>query len=231
MNILDEAVYQMMLTESHRFWGHYLFQFERKINNKIPTLCTYPNKNNGFTIEANEECLKKENIWCRFGMIEHELLHITKQHFERFADDFKHNPQIANIGSDCAINQLIQPKNRPDWIVMPQSLRNEGIPFVENNREGEYYIDLLKKHGKKMKKEGCGYKGEKLTDLQKTILDKMVEKAYTETGHTPGGMEEDIKRVMRKNQLNWKQLLSIAVNFGVRADKERSYRRPSKRTL
>ena len=178
-NEFQKAIFYF--TQKNFFIGNLLQEFNFKADESISSASLrYHKKRQSFEVLVNPYFFTKylENLEQRIGVLHHEILHFTNQHFARFSElssDDKEDHKRANCGADLAINQYIT--GLPDWCLHVRHFEDDkGIPFPVF-QTAEIYYDLLKDNPGAMKK------------AKQKCKDEMKEKARS---NQPGSEGSDI---------------------------------------
>jgi predicted metal-dependent peptidase len=138
---IDEIVKSVYL--DYTFFGVVMGRIKRVFTDDVnmPTACVTMQKQ----MIVNR---KAWDSWNREGkkfVICHEIMHLANLHLVRFFDDFKSgNGKIANLATDCAINQLI-PYTPPFQVITLDYIKEMvGDSTIRPKESAEYYYAILK---------------------------------------------------------------------------------------
>ena len=136
---IDEVIKSLYLEAP--FFGVVLNGITRKFSDQIPTAC----------VTMNKELLVNHDFWKTLdkdqqkAVLKHEILHLAFLHFSRFYLQFKEGQseaKIANIATDCAINQHLE--NLPGECITLDFVRKMcENPDLEAMQSAEYYYKAL----------------------------------------------------------------------------------------
>ena len=222
------------------FYGYFLQKLYIHIDNTQPTLYVY-SKDSRLSMGYNDKFFNSLTYKERMAVIEHEILHIANNHTNRFCAERERNKEKDNaylIGTDCAINQLVDdmPKGSVDLKGVNKILQNNNITTqdIEPNKEAEYYVELLKKV-KGKNKGGCNHfdrSGEEkgLDELSRNEIEEILKECGREAGHIPRGIDKVLEELTRITKLNWKQLLRMSCSRSIKAETRRSWKRLNRRS-
>lgn len=145
---LEKAMKQLRLDEIVKslyvefpFYGMVLYRINKKFSEEVPTAAVSFRKE----LKVNRKFMASLPKDQQMGILEHEVLHLALLHLKRFYIQFKdrslHN--IANIATDCAINQLVH-YPLPKYAVSVDTIKKlTGNNDVKEKETAEYYYNLL----------------------------------------------------------------------------------------
>lgn len=243
-------------SSNYLFYAHMVGQCSIKIREDLPAPAGVSFVNDHYELYINPERFDKEPLEERLGTIKHEMLHILGGHLTvRFTEVLKKNVMKWNYGTDCAINQQIEPSHVGKNWVTPETLSKfYGFEFPKNLSSEEYYNLLPGDENDENNENGDGESGNGQQgngqpgsgkpeladshetwkestgdkDLQKDITKKMIEKAQEETIKGRGNLPTETSK--------WLELFSAKSQIdwrkvlrGITGNKKTSSRRTMKR--
>lgn len=163
-----------------------------------------------YRLHVNPELFDKFPIQERLFVIQHEMHHILNGHVHRLED---RDHRAFNYATDCAINQLGNPKHMPNGLIIPATLPSKHK--VPDKLSAEQYYELLDRDQLPPEDPNFGHDkwGDSQGDeeLQADITKGMIEKAIAQTQKSRGDVPGDISRYLdlhsRKAELDWRKLL------------------------
>ena len=148
--IIGDIIFSMRMERDYNFLAVLMDNIDIYPNNKLPSLAACSFRRNCFNIEYNPFIIFTYDKYTIRGAIKHELYHILNRHLQRGVQyeksgDYSHD--IVNIGMDVSINQYINELEFNNEFITLESFRNylsDKTIDVEEEREFEYYVELLK---------------------------------------------------------------------------------------
>lgn len=120
---LDEAFAYMFSNpkfKDYLFYAHILGQCTTRITDTLPAPAGVAFVRDHFELFVNPDMMKEFPINERIGILKHEALHIIQGHLGKRFEGSNH--RVMNLGTDCAINQMINRSDLPDGVIYPDSL-------------------------------------------------------------------------------------------------------------
>lgn len=204
-------------------------------------------QNGRINLLTNCELYEKFSLDQMCRILEHEMMHIIMEHGSRCPHG---GHMLWNMASDLAINGIIPGM---DLGLIPGKDAFKDLPV---GKTAEFYYGVLKDKqdkgkltvdpdgtvkvdGKKIEKPNCpstekdDKKSSDSEKLAKEVIKQAVEEAMAETarvaGGPPEGLESIIKELLKKSEVNWKQILRQYVGNAVKAGSKATWKRPSRR--
>ena len=231
--------------QSKPFYAHFIQNCEREFSDQTPTLGVYITDKVHLVI--NEKWFLEQSPLERIALLEHEILHLVMTHLTRFKP--KHH-EIWNIGCDMAINQYIP--NLPKCGVTHTAFKLPG------EKEAEFYYKELIKKAKKVKvmmpgsgggegkeEESMQVPGAKEIDdhkiwdksnankdLSKAVVKSSIQnsiKSIKDIGNLPGGIQQELNKLLKENLVNWKRELNRFINRATIVKMSLTRKRPNRR--
>jgi len=203
-------------------------------------------QNGRINLYTDCERIEKYTLEQCVRIFEHECMHVILEHGSRCPEG---GHQLWNLASDLAVNSLIP---GIDIGILPGKAPFEKLPL---GKSAEYYYGVLKSKeekgeltfdkdghikikGKAVEGTHCPStkKGSGTSDsekLAKEVLKQAVAAAADESsragGGAPGGLESIIANLLKKNAINWKQVLKQYVGNAVKCGSKSTWKRTSRR--
>lgn len=140
----DDTVYFLL---KQPYFAHIVVETKKVIDTRVPWAAV--NIIRGIShLYINPETYPTLPKAERVGILMHEMFHLT---FGHLFDMEGKNLKMYNIATDCSINQLVPRTSEislPDWVIMPDTLRKQGIECADKLTSDEYY-SLLKQNQEK----------------------------------------------------------------------------------
>ena len=142
--IVDETFQNGMINRDYSreylFYFHIISQCQIVLNTPEVDTAGISFKDLKYQLHINEKWFGDLDIPQRLAVLKHEAFHIIYSHIGRSSElDHKR----FNIASDCAINQQINRDHLPDKPVLPDSMAKELGIDVPENKDSEFYYELL----------------------------------------------------------------------------------------
>jgi len=224
--IINDIIFSMRKTKEYNFFAVFLEKIDicMDYESEFEAYCNFTGSH--FLIAFNPKLIFRKNKFIIRSLIIHELYHIILNHLVRRNKYLNKIDNLTiNIGMDVAINQHIpELENNPEYYNIPIIKREFNLFNVLENKNCEYYIELInqqnKKNGFKQEKKEVKFNHEKWTDkisksfidkksdLIETLLNNMIKDAYSKTrGELPGGLKEIIEMTLEEPIIRWQDVL------------------------
>lgn len=208
-NMFSSPQYQ----QNYVFYGHMIGQCSIVIEEmEAPAAVSFHLDH--YRLHINPLLFDKFPIEEQLFVLQHEMHHILNGHTVRRED---RDHKAFNYATDCAINQLGNPKHMPQGCVVPANFPSKHK--VPDKASSEQYYELIDKdqippeepqylsgggHDKWDESQGD-------EELQADITKNMIEKAINQTqksrGDLPGEISHYLDLFSRKKELDWKKVL------------------------
>ena len=163
-NIIEKIIIKYLIsytTPGKVFYASLLTAMKKQECNQTPTMGVTIDDGQLFLLYNQkwvDTMIEKEGIEGLKGVIEHELLHIVYDHLTK-VKMFNRVPEIYNMASDMAINQLIDKQIMPKAVWIPDkdgnpvkgSLLYPHLYKLPEKKDSEYYYNELMKNTQKIK--------------------------------------------------------------------------------
>jgi predicted metal-dependent peptidase len=220
------------------FFGMLLLGINKYSNDDIPTACVSLDGINP-SLHVNFEFFNKlKNDDERKAVLKHECLHIGYMHLIMYSE-FK-NKEIFNIAADIEVNQYIE--NLPEEFIFIEDIEKKLNINLKRKAGTKYYYEKLLKFADKIKNIQIDHplwkKYEKLTDSNKSLIQRQIEKQLREayensksTGNIPGELKNYLNELLNPPPptVNWRQVLKRFTNGSYEVYTKKSRRKESKR--
>ena len=235
---IETAIIYLLRNQSKVFYASLIMQMIRIEEKAVGTMGVGIERGRIY-LYYNPEFVAQLKLPEIVAVMEHEVLHLVMEH--PFRKKHRYHP-LWNLACDIAINQFIEqglPKGvatyqdfnmKPDQaaeIYYNELMKN--VKTIEMNIAAGKAGTSIDNHGKWMDSD----KSDMDEDLQKEIVKQAIAEAYEQAqksrGTMPGGLEQFIKRWLRKPEIPWKQLLRRYIGRSVKADSVHSWKRPNRR--
>lgn len=236
MNIGD-IIYNFIVTDGTLF-ASMISQMQKIEDPKVPTIGSVI-KNGRIMLYYNPEYLNGLSISEAKAVMEHECMHIVMEHHFR-AKSF--NPQLWNVATDVAINQMIN--GLPSEALRIENVFDSKASKIKREDTAEYYYAELLKDKEAQNRTvgndncGCGEKfecenggkdgvGEELAkELVKQVVKQAIEEAH---GHVPSSMQKIVDELLKPAEVAWQQILKQFVSNSIKSGSKASWKRPNRR--
>jgi predicted metal-dependent peptidase len=201
MEIVSNIIYSMRSSKEFNFFAVFLDSIDLELNFVIsaPAYC-YFNRNH-FVIGFNPFLLFLFDKYMIRAIIEHECYHIINKHTLR-AKKYKNNNKVTkedlNEAMDIAVNQYISllSNNKSFCNLLSMSERyNIPIDSIQQDREFEYYLDLILKNKKETQSDGEGKLEDIEFELDKNGRQRICKEFSKEISY------EEIKKMLSQKSL------------------------------
>ncbi|MEE9214878.1 MAG: VWA-like domain-containing protein [Thermodesulfobacteriota bacterium] len=141
-----EKVIVHLLFNNGVFYASLLSQMHRVADKTMPFMAGVTIINGRIELRYNPKLFSEhtKNLNERRAVLEHECLHLVMDHLTRIRS---RHPQLWNIATDLAINQMI--KDLPDGVVTMDKFSKDWN--LKSNAIAEYYYDVMYKHQPRIK--------------------------------------------------------------------------------
>ena len=181
------------LIQKSPYYGHISLALVKEIDYSLPAaagVACYPK----LRLVINPDLWFKELPQHRIGLLQHELLHIILKHLIRLAKLPNHTR--ANFAADLVVNQLIDVKELPDWVLQPSKFN-----FPKNLLAEEYYDLLTEEMCGQIKSTDVHFyidSNSESSSTEYTIAEVLIDETLREAaakcqGNVPGNIKELIK--------------------------------------
>lgn len=241
--ISDIARYVKKLMINDTFYGLFISSIDKKEDKNIPLAAVELNKSTmEVTLLINPDTwwdLKDEQ---KYGVIKHETLHLCFFHLVNY--DKYSNKKMANVATDCEINQYIEKDYLPEWGVFIENLRKEHPELDWKTKAGSdhYYKELSKLSEEDKQKMGIDDKSKHvwkvvdsdgnpsdkpLTNVEKKVIEKqlkhtmeeIVEQMSKNQGHIPSEISQLVSGFVKpKPKFNYKKYIRNFVGNSTKYD-------------
>jgi len=211
MTIMEKV--SIRLIQSHPFYASLLSQMRKiectgELAKQIPTEAVAV-ENGRINFYFNPAFLETLTVDEAIAVMQHECNHVVKSHLTRMRDEYKENPDLANIAQDMNANKEIQhlPKGACTVTSIMDEFQKKGIKLnLKDDDTSENYYKELKKHQNKMemKQDGQGNTEITLKDGKGNEIGKMKvkticsQKDKQSAGDEKGEIPEMAKEVIRQ---------------------------------
>ena len=195
--------------KSYLFYGSMVSQCSVVLKRmKAPAGVSF--RHDHYQLSINPELFDAHSLEERLFILQHEMHHILNGHLKRLEDrDFTR----FNYATDCAINQLGNPKHMPQGCIVPANLPSKHK--VEPRLSAEQYYELIdpdqlppedpeNSHDEWLESTGD-------EELQDDLTKQMIENAINQTSKSRGDLPSNISHYLdlftRKRELDWKKVL------------------------
>jgi predicted metal-dependent peptidase len=208
-NMFSSPEYQ----QSYVFYGHMIGQCSISIED-MPAPAAVSFHLDHYRLHVNPTLFDKFSLEGQLFVLQHEMHHILNGHVIRLED---RDHKAFNHATDCAINQLGNPKHMPQGCIVPANFPSKHK--VPDKASSEQYYELIDRdqippeepqylagggHDKWAESQGD-------EELQADITKNMIEKAINQTqksrGDLPVGISQYLDLFSRKKELDWRKLL------------------------
>lgn len=216
--VFDETVVNMIaqasgLSKQYIFYGAMVSQCSIVLKRmKAPAGVSF--RTDHYQLAINPELFDIYPLEERLFILQHEMHHILNGHLKRLEDrDF----QQFNYASDCAINQLGNPKHMPQGCIVPANLPSKHK--VNPNLSAEQYYELIDPDQLPPEEPEYGAGGghdewlessgdeELQDDLTKNMIENAINQAQKAMGDLPSNISHYLDLFTRKRELDWKKVL------------------------
>lgn len=209
----DETITNMIAlsqySNSYLFYGTMVSQCSVVLKRmKAPAGVSF--RTDHYQLAINPELFDVYSLEERLFILQHEMHHILNGHLKRLED---RNFQQFNYASDCAINQLGNPKHMPQGCIVPANLPSKHK--VNPGLSSEQYYELIDpdqlppeepEHSHDEWLESTGDE-----ELQDDLTRQMIENSINQTNKSIGTLPSNISNYLalftRKRELDWKKVL------------------------
>ena len=208
-NMFSSPQYQ----QSYVWYGHLLSQFSLVLE-EMPAPAAVSFHLDHYRLHINPLLFDKFTLEEQLFVLQHEAHHVLNGHTARLED---RDHKAFNYATDCAINQLGNPKHMPQGCVVPANFPSKHK--VPDKASSEQYYELIDKdqippeepqylhgggHDKWAESQGD-------EELQADITKNMIEKAINQTQKSRGDLPNEISQYLdlfsRKKELDWRKVL------------------------
>lgn len=213
----DETITNMIAlsqySNSYLFYGTMVSQCSVVLKRmKAPAAVSF--RTDHYQLAINPELFDAYPLEERLFILQHEMHHILNGHLKRLED---RNFQQFNYASDCAINQLGNPKHMPQGCIVPANLPSKHK--VNPGLSAEQYYELIDSDQLPPEEPEYGAGGghdewlESTGDeeLQDDLTRQMIENSINQTNKSIGTLPSNISNYLalftRKRELDWKKVL------------------------
>ena len=209
----DETMANMIAignySKSYLFYGSMVSQCSVVLKRmKAPAGVSF--RHDHYQLSINPELFDAHSLEERLFILQHEMHHILNGHLKRLED---RNFTQFNYATDCAINQLGNPKHMPQGCIVPANLPSKHK--VEPRLSAEQYYELIdpdqlppedpeNSHDEWLESTGD-------EELQDDLTKQMIENAINQTSKSMGDIPSNISHYLdlftRKRELDWKKVL------------------------
>lgn len=214
-NVVQRSIYQLLSREP--FYAHFILNSNIVYDRfKVPTAGVAVIQGVPTFIFNSEFVKSLSESECK-TILKHEVLHLVMDHLLFGKDLSKHDQYIANLATDCAINQYLD--NLPEGCVNLENMsKTVGYPLAPF-QTSDYYYDHLKKKQKELKASGAHTMdehdidvgdqegGEGNAQINKAAVEAIAKKALNQAaGNAPQAIVEAMAN-RGAPVLPWKQIL------------------------
>lgn len=207
---INESIKSLYL--DYPLFGEVLVAVEREVSNSVPTAA----------VTSNLKLIVNPDFWATLdkegkkAVLAHEIMHLMFNHFERFQEQFKENPELVNIALDCAINQLI-PFKLPDNHVTVEFVEKITKTKLERKHSSEYYynkmmqsscsVSISPDHSEQFK-EGNVLNKSKMENLLRKAIDAQKKHEMKRGTNPNDSLVNIVPERIRTNPNVWKSMIN-----------------------
>ena len=176
------------------------------------------------------------------ALIMHENLHVAFKHMSRFDVQFKEDPQLVNMGTDYAVNDIIVNIKDEGFLRLPKGGLGDDKYHLWSAKE--IIRDLKQKKDKdpdfqpqdSMDEHGFGegessnMTREKADKMSREIDQKLREGGMFASKQNGGGLPKQLRDAI-EGKVDWKAVMSEFVTSHIRGGDEYTFRKFDKRRI
>jgi predicted metal-dependent peptidase len=176
------------------------------------------------------------------ALIMHENLHVALKHMSRFDVQFKEDPQLVNMGTDYAVNDIIVNVKDEGFLRLPKGglvddkyhlwSANEIIRDLKQKKDKDPDFqpqDSMDEHGFG-EGESSDMTREKADKMSREIDQKLREGGMFASKQNGGGLPKQLRDAI-EGKVDWKAVMSEFVTSHIRGGDEYTFRKFDKRRI
>ena len=234
---LEKAHVQLMKHPDTALYTGIFLMGTSTICDKTPTAYT-----DGFNKVYGREFVKNCSDSQLRALIMHENLHVALKHMTRFDVEFKEEPQLVNMGTDYAVNDIITHIPDKDFLALPEGglvdekyhlwSANEIIRNLRQQRDKDPDFqpqDSMDDHGFG-EGESADMTPEKADQMSNQIDQKLREGGMFASKQGGDGLPKQLRDAL-EGKVDWKAVMSEFVTSHIRGGDEYTFRKYDKRRI
>jgi predicted metal-dependent peptidase len=234
---LEKAHVQLMKHPETSLYTGIFLMGTSTISDEAPTAYT-----DGFNKVYGRRFVKNLSDAELRALIMHENLHVALKHMSRFDAEFKDDPQLVNMGTDYAVNDIIVNVKDEGFLVLPKGglvdkkyhlwSANEIIRDLKQKKDKDPDFqpqDSMDDHGFG-EGESSDMTREKADKMSREIDQKLREGGMFASKQGGGGLPKQLRDVI-EGKVDWKAILSEFVTSHIKGKDEYTFRKFDKRRI